>query len=68
MSKRGCCMRAFRPSHYAPMDEYDEEEQRMKDANVLRYAERAEARLPLFDGITGGMDPEPQRLGSSVRS
>ncbi len=42
-------MRAFRPSYFAPMDEYEEEQQRQRDENLQRYQERAEAGLPLFD-------------------
>lgn len=42
-------MRAFRPSHFAPADAYEEDDQRAKDANVQIYAERAEMGAPLFD-------------------
>ena len=44
-------MRAFRPSYFTPAEEFEEDEQRAKDANVERYAERAEAGLPLFDTL-----------------
>jgi hypothetical protein len=42
-------MRAFRPSRFAPVDEYEEEHQLAKDANVEVYAKRAAAGMPLFD-------------------
>jgi hypothetical protein len=46
-------MRAFRPSQYAPVDEYEyeEEQQRDKEANMERYAKRAQAGMPLFETV-----------------
>jgi hypothetical protein len=41
-------MRAFRPSRFTPEEEYDEESQRIKDANLERYTKRAEKGTPLF--------------------
>ena len=46
-------MRAFRPSRFAPADEYDEEHQQAKEENLERYAKRAEAGMPLFDPSVG---------------
>ena len=46
-------MRAFRPSHYAPADAYEEDDQRAKDANMQVYTERAEMGAPLFEGVPG---------------
>ena len=42
-------MREFRPSRYAPVEEYEEDDQRAKDANLQVYAERAAAGVPLFE-------------------
>lgn len=42
-------MRAFRPSYFAPLDGYEEEQQRQRDENLRQYRERAEAGLPLFE-------------------
>jgi len=44
-------IRAFRPSHFAGDDEYDEDGQRAKEANVQLYTQRVEAGLPLFDNV-----------------
>jgi hypothetical protein len=44
-------MRAFRPSRFAPADAYEEEHQRDKDANLQRYAKRAELGMPLFERL-----------------
>jgi hypothetical protein len=44
-------MRAFRPSQFAPAEEVEEDQQRVKDANVKVYAKRAEAGMPLFEGL-----------------
>ena len=44
-------MRAFRPSRFAPADAYEEEHQRDKDANLQRYAKRAELGMPLFERV-----------------
>ena len=44
-------MRAFRPSSYAPVDECEEELEPLRLENVLRYAKRAEAGLPLFESL-----------------
>ena len=44
-------MRAFRPSRFASAEEYDEDSQRIKDANVERYAKRAEKGTPLFERV-----------------
>ena len=44
-------MRAFRPSRFSPAEEYDEDDQRIKAANLERYAKRAEKGQALF-----GMD------------
>lgn len=43
-------MRAFRPSRFASLEDYEEDHQADKDVNVQRYAKRAEAGMPLFDG------------------
>jgi len=42
-------MRAFRPSHFAPADAYEEDDQRAKEENVLRYSKRVQAGMPLFE-------------------
>lgn len=44
-------MRAFRPSRFAPAEEYDEDDQRVKEANLERYAKRAEQGTPLFERV-----------------
>jgi len=44
-------MRAFRPSRFAPAEEYDEDDQRIKEANLERYAKRAEKGTPLFERV-----------------
>lgn len=44
-------MRAFRPSRFAPAEEYEEDNQRIKDANLERYAKRAEKGTPLFERV-----------------
>jgi len=41
-------MRAFRPSRFASAEEYEEDDQRIKAANIERYAKRAEKGTPLF--------------------
>ena len=53
-------MRAFRPSRFAPAEEYEEEDQRAKDAKVELYAKRAQAGMPLFD--------RPGAAGEAARS
>jgi hypothetical protein len=60
MPNVGHSIRAFRPSHYGQADEYVEEVQLEKLANLEVYAHRAEAGLPLFEdpcGIPGGVRP-----------
>lgn len=49
-------MRAFRPSRFAPAEEYDEDSQRIKDANLDRYAKRAEKGTPLFERVRSMAD------------
>jgi hypothetical protein len=50
MSNVSHSIRGFRPSHCAPADEAEEETvQREKLANLVLYAIRARAGLPLFD-------------------
>jgi len=49
-------MRAFRPSRFAPMEEYEEDYERDKAANVQRYAKRAELGIPLFDPLPAARD------------
>ena len=44
-------MRAFRPSRFAPAEEYEEDNQRIKAANLERYAKRAEKGNPLFERV-----------------
>ncbi len=44
-------MRAFRPSQFAPAEEFDDDNQRIKAANLERYAKRAENGTPLFDRV-----------------
>lgn len=41
-------MRAFRPSHFAREQDRQEDIDRVKVQNVLLYAKRAQAGLPLF--------------------
>jgi len=42
-------MRAFRPSHFALPEDFGDEMERVKEENVQRYLERAQAGLPLFE-------------------
>ena len=49
-------MRAFRPSRFAPAEEYDEDNQRIKAANLERYAKRAEKGTPLFERVRSMAD------------
>jgi len=44
-------MRAFRPSRFAPADEFEEDNQRIKAANLERYTRRAEKGTPLFKRV-----------------
>jgi hypothetical protein len=44
-------MRAFRPSRFAPAEEFDEDNQRIKAANLERYTKRAENGTPLFERV-----------------
>jgi len=44
-------MRAFRPSRFAPAEEFEEDNQRIKAANLERYAKRAEKGNPLFERV-----------------
>ncbi len=44
-------MRAFRPSQFAPAEEFEEDNQRIKAANIERYAKRAEKDTPLFERV-----------------
>ena len=44
-------MRAFRPSRFAPAEELEEDNQRIKAANIERYAKRAEKDNPLFERV-----------------
>ena len=57
-------MRGFRPSRFSSLDEYEEDHQRDKDANVQRYAKRAEAGMPLFDVayVMGEMAPRTSEI------
>jgi hypothetical protein len=41
-------MRAFRPSHFSREQDRQEDVERIKLQNVLLYAKRAQAGLPLF--------------------
>ena len=41
-------MRAFRPSHFAREQDRQEDVEEVKLQNVLLYAKRAQAGLPLF--------------------
>ena len=52
MQNGGRCMRAFRPSHFAPHEGLDEDKERVKQANVLRYSARVEAGLPIFEVLS----------------
>ncbi len=47
-------MRAFRPSHIVPQEGQDEDKDRVKQANVLRYSQRVAEGLPLFDSLGVG--------------
>ena len=50
MTDGGRFMRAFRPSHFCVAeDECDEDTERAKAMNLLVYAERVQAGLPLFE-------------------
>ncbi len=49
-------MRAFRPSRFAPAEEYDEDNQRIKAANLERYVKRAEKGTPLFERVRSMAD------------
>jgi hypothetical protein len=49
MSNSGRYIRAFRPSRFARLDDFDDESERIKEANLQMYAERAQAGVPLFD-------------------
>jgi hypothetical protein len=49
-------MRAFRPSRFSPEEEYDEDSQRIKDANLERYTKRAEKGTPLFERVRSMAD------------
>ena len=42
-------MRGYRPSRFAPPEEFEEDHQLAKDANLKIYAQRAQAGMPLFD-------------------
>ena len=44
-------MRAFRPSHFVPNEGAEEDKERAKQANVLRYSQRVAAGLPLFETL-----------------
>jgi|GEM_PF-3156238 len=44
-------MRAYRPSHFCPEEEYGDEDLREKNVNVRRYAERVRRRQPLFGAL-----------------
>jgi hypothetical protein len=57
-------MRAFRPSHFAREQDRQEDIERIKFQNVMLYAKRAQAGLPLFGppaefqgGRTGVVEP-----------
>lgn len=53
-------MRAFRPSYFTVADdECDEEIERAKAVNMEMYAERVQARLPLFEiGLLDRYEPD----------
>ena len=57
-------MRAFRPSRFALVEEHSEdfEQDKTKQLNVLRYAERAQAGLPLFEPYQASNAPIPDTL------
>ena len=48
-------MRAYRPSRFSSCDEYEEDNTRIKQANILVYKVRARLKRALFD-FTGGSD------------
>ncbi len=52
MLNGGRWMRAFRPSYFTPTDVLDEVTEQAKEVNVLRYAARAQAGLPLFESLS----------------
>jgi len=60
-------MRAFRPSHFAPADECEEDQQRAKDENLELYTKRAEAGMPLFEAIPSVGDVTPRRSNFTAR-
>jgi len=49
-------MRAFRPSRFASTEEFEEDNQRIKAANIERYAKRAEKGTPLFKRVRSMAD------------
>ena len=60
-------MRAFRPSRYAPVEEYEEDYQSDKAANLQVYAKRAELGVPLFDPHPGVGDAAARPSDLSAR-
>ena len=60
--------RAFRPSYFSAIDDYDEETERAKEVNVLLYAARVRAGLPIFDNSpfpgADQVDTPPERAQS----
>lgn len=60
-------MRAFRPSRFAPVEEYEEDYQSDKAANVQIYAKRAEMGVPLFEPLPGGGDTAARSSNLAVR-
>ena len=55
-------MRAFRPSHFAREEDYNEDADRAKQDNIIMYARRAQAGLPLF-----GDTSDVQELSHTIR-
>ena len=49
-------MRAFRPSHFAREQDRQDDIDRVKFQNVLIYAKRAQAGLPLFNQVSSPKD------------
>ena len=47
-------MRAHRPSYMSLDNEYDEDTENLRQANVARYSQRADEGLPLFDSGQAG--------------
>jgi len=61
-------LKAFRPSRFGPADEYDEDQQRIKAANLECYIKRAEKGSPIFGSQNRSLQDEIKLILEGVQA